>query len=222
MEAQRFVAEEVIPRLRGLLHAHATWIAAVAAIVLIMLAPTAAARWAAVIYGVAMIALFGCSALYHRWHGDPRWKPWLRRLDHSTIYVFIAASYTPIGLLVLDGTVQTVVLASVWAGAALGVIMSLAWISAPRWLQALTYLALGWVAVVAIPQLADKAGVAPFVLIAVGGGLYTLGAVVYALQRPNLWPRTFGFHEVFHSLVIAAALVHFIAMAGWVLPSAGG
>ncbi len=222
MEAQRFVAEEVIPRLRGLLHAHATWIAAVAAIVLIMLAPTAAARWAAVIYGAAMIALFGCSALYHRWHGDPRWKPWLRRLDHSTIYVFIAASYTPIGLLVLDGTVQTVVLASVWAGAALGVIMSLAWISAPRWLQALTYLALGWVAVVAIPQLADKAGVAPFVLIAVGGGLYTLGAVVYALQRPNLWPRTFGFHEVFHSLVIAAALVHFIAMAGWVLPSAGG
>jgi hemolysin III len=222
VEAQRFVTEEVIPRLRGLLHAHATWVAAVAAIVLIAIAPTAAARWAAVIYGAAMIALFGFSALYHRWHGNPRWKPWLRRLDHSTIFVFIAASYTPIGLLVLDGTVQTVVLASVWAGALLGVGMSVAWINAPRWLQAVTYVALGWVAVVAVPQLADKAGVAPFVLIAAGGGLYTLGAVVYATGRPNLWPRTFGFHEVFHSLVIAAALVHFIAMAGWVLPQAGG
>ena len=222
MEAQRFVSEEVIPRLRGLLHAHAAWVAAVAAIVLIALAPTAAARWAAVIYGAAMIALFGVSALYHRWNGDPRWKPWLRRLDHSTIYIFIAASYTPIGLLVLEGTVQTVVLASVWAGALLGVIMSVAWIGAPRWLQAVTYVALGWVAVVAVPQLADKVGIAPFALIAAGGGLYTLGAVVYALKRPNLWPRTFGFHEVFHALVIAAALVQFIAMAGWVLPSAGG
>jgi hemolysin III len=221
VEAQRFVAEEVIPRLRGLLHAHAAWVAAVAAIVLIALAPTAAARWAAVIYGAGMIALFSFSALYHRWHGNPRWKPWLRRLDHSTIYIFIAASYTPVGLLVLDGTVQTVVLASAWAGAALGVVLSLAWISAPRWLQAVTYLALGWVAVVALPQLAEKVGIAPFVLLAVGGGLYSLGAVVYALRRPNLWPRTFGFHEVFHTLVIAAAIVHFIAMAGWVLPSAG-
>src|SRR5919107_1031800 len=222
MEAQRFVAEEVIPRLRGLLHAHAAWVAGAASIVLVVLAPTAAARVAALIYGTGLIALFSFSALYHRWPGDPRWKPWLRRLDHSTIYVFIAASYTPVGLLVLHGTVQTVVLASVWAGAALGVALSLAWISAPRWLQAVTYLALGWVAVVALPQLAERVGIAPFVLLAVGGGLYSLGAVVYALRRPNLWPRTFGFHEVFHALVIAAAVVHFIAMAGWVLQSAGG
>jgi hemolysin III len=221
VEAQRFVAEEVIPRLRGLLHAHAAWVAALAAIVLIVLAPTAAARWAAVIYGAGLIALFSFSALYHRWYGNPRWKPWLRRLDHSTIFVFIAASYTPVGMLVLDGTVQTVVLVSAWAGAALGVVLSLAWISAPRWVQAVTYLALGWVAVIALPQLAEKVGIAPFVLLAVGGGLYSVGAGVYALQRPNLWPRTFGFHEVFHSLVIAAAVVHFVAMAGWVVPSAG-
>ena len=99
--------------------------------------------------------------------------------------------------------------------------MSLAWISAPRWLQAACYLALGWVAVVALPQLAERVGIAPLVLLAVGGGLYSLGAAVYAMQRPNLWPRTFGFHEVFHTLVIAAALVHFIAIAGWVVPSAG-
>jgi hemolysin III len=216
-----FVAEEVIPRLRGLLHAHAAWVAAVAAIALIALAPTAGARVAALIYGVGLIALFSVSALYHRWPGDPRWKPWLRRMDHSTIFVFIAASYTPVGLLVLDGTVQIVVLVSVWAGALAGIVMSVAWISAPRWLQALTYLLVGWVAVLALPQLAERVGVAPLVLLAVGGGLYTLGAVVYAMRRPDLWPRTYGFHEVFHTLVIAAAVVHFVAMAGWVVPSAG-
>jgi hemolysin III len=216
-----FVAEDVIPRLRGLLHAHAAWVAAVAAIVLIALAPTGAARVAALIYGLGLIALFAVSALYHRWPGDPRWKPWLRRMDHSTIFVFIAASYTPVGLLVLDGTVQVVVLVSVWAGALAGVVMSLAWISAPRWLQALTYLLVGWVAVVALPQLADRAGVAPLVLLAVGGGLYSLGALVYALRRPDFWPRTYGFHEVFHTLVVAAAVVHFVAMAGWVVPGAG-
>jgi hemolysin III len=222
MEAQRFVADEVIPRLRGILHAHAAWVAVAASIVLVAIAPNGAARVAAVIYGAGLVALFSASALYHRWPGDPRWKPWLRRLDHSTIFVFIAASYTPVALLVLDGTIQTVVLVSVWAGAAAGVTLSLAWITAPRWLQAACYLALGWVAVIALPQLADRAGVAPLVLLGAGGLLYSLGAAVYALQRPNLWPRTYGFHEVFHTLVIAAAVVHFIAIAGWVVPSAAG
>jgi hemolysin III len=221
MEAQRFVAEEVIPRLRGLLHAHAAWVATAAASVLVALAPTAAARVAALIYGTGLIALFSASALYHRWRGDPRWKPWLRRLDHSTIFVFIAASYTPIGLLVLDGARQTVVLVSVWAGAIVGVVLSLAWINAPRWVQAGCYLSMGWVAIIALPQLTERVGIAPFVLLAAGGALYSVGAAVYATQRPNLWPRTFGFHEVFHMLVIAAALAHFIAIAGWVVPSAG-
>jgi hemolysin III len=221
MEAQRFVADEVIPRLRGLLHAHAAWVAGAAAVVLVVLAPTGGARIASGIYGAALIALFSVSALYHRWPGDPRWKPWLQRLDHSTIFVFIAASYTPVGLLVLDGTLQTAVLVSVWAGAAAGVTLSLAWITAPRWLVAGCYLALGWVAVVALPELWRQIGPAPFVLLALGGGLYSLGAAVYAIRKPNLWPRTFGFHEVFHALVIAAALSHFIAMAGWVVPSAG-
>jgi hemolysin III len=221
MEAQRFVSDEVIPRLRGLLHAHAAWVAGAASVVLVALAPTANARVAALIYGAGLIALFSASALYHRWPGDPRWKPWLQRLDHSTIFIFIAASYTPIGLLVLEGTLQTVVLVSVWAGAAAGVTLSLAWISAPRVLVAGCYLALGWVAVIALPELWRQIGAAPFVLLAIGGALYSLGAAVYACQKPNLWPRTFGFHEVFHTLVIAAALVHFIAMAGWVVPSAG-
>jgi len=221
MEAHRLIADEVIPRLRGLLHAHAAWVAGAAAIVLVALAPGGAARAASLVYGAGLIALFSASAIYHRWRGDPRWKPWLRRLDHSTIFVFIAASYTPVGLLVLDGTIRAVVLASVWSGAVVGVVMSLAWITAPRWLQAACYLALGWVAVVAFPQLLERVGIAPLVLLALGGGLYSLGAAVYATRRPNLWPRTFGFHEVFHALVIAAAIVHFIAMAGWVVPSAG-
>src|SRR5918992_5948674 len=127
---------DVIPRLRGLLHAHAAWVAGAAVLVLIALAPTGGARVASLIYGAGLIALFTASAVYHRWRGDPRWKPWLRRLDHSTIFVFIAASYTPVGLLVLDGTLQTVVLVSVWTGAAAGVTLSLAWITAPRWLVA--------------------------------------------------------------------------------------
>jgi hemolysin III len=221
MEAQRFVSDEVIPRLRGLLHAYAAWGAGAASVLLFALAPTGAARVASLIYGSALIALFSASAVYHRWRGDPRYKPWLRRLDHSTIFIFIAASYTPIALLVMEGSMQTVVLVSVWAGAAAGVTMSLVWINAPRGLVAACYLSMGWVAVFAFPQLLERAGAAPFVLLAVGGALYSIGAAVYAAQRPNLWPRTYGFHEVFHTLVIAAALAHFIAMAGWVVPGAG-
>jgi hemolysin III len=210
---------ELVPRLRGVTHAWALWFALVAGSVLALYAPTGLARAAAVVYGAAMCALFAVSGLYHRWRWNPRWRPLLRRIDHSTIFVFIAASYTPVALLVLSGTVQVVVLASVWAGALAGVAMSVAWITAPRVVVAASYLALGWVAVVAMPQLARTLGVAPLVLFAVGGLLYTLGAVVYALRRPNPWPHTFGFHEVFHALVIAAATVHFVAMAGWVIPA---
>jgi hemolysin III len=220
VEAQRFVTEEVMPRLRGLLHAHAAWVAGVLAVVLIALAPAGDARLAAGIYGLGLVALFAVSATYHRWRADSRWKPWLRRIDHATIFVFIAASYTPVALLVLEPPLRTVVLASVWAGAAAGVALSLAWITAPRLLSAICYLAVGWVAVIALPQLLERVGVAPLVLLVAGGALYTLGAAVYATRRPNLWPRTFGFHEVFHALVIAAAIAHFVAIAGWVVPSA--
>ena len=212
--------DEVIPRLRGLFHAYAFWVAAVAAVVLIALAPTPQARLAASIYGAGLCALFAASGLYHRWRWNPRWKPLLRRLDHSTIYLFIAATSTPVALLVLEGTIQIVVLASVWAGAALGIAFALAWIDAPRMLTCATYLACGWVGLVAVPQLLTKVGVAPFVLFLVGGVLYSAGATIYAARRPNPWPSTFGFHELFHLLVIAAAVVHFIAMAAWVVPHA--
>ena len=211
--------DELTPKLRGVSHAWAMWFAVVACVVLAIYAPTGLARAAALVYGIGMCALFAVSGLYHRWRWNPRWRPLLRRIDHSTIFIFIAASYTPVALLVLSGTVQIVVLASAWAGALAGVAMSVAWISAPRWLVAACYLALGWVAVIAMPQLAGELGVAPFVLFAVGGVLYTVGAVVSASRRPNPWPRTFGFHEIFHALVIAAAVVHFVAMAGWVIPA---
>jgi hemolysin III len=209
-----FARDEVVPRLRGLLHAWAFWFAIAAAAVLIAVAHDGRARIAAIVYGLGLCALFGASATYHRWRGHPRWKPILRRVDHSTIFLFIAASYTPIALLVLHDPIRTIVLVSVWVGALAGVAMSIAWIDAPRALVAFCYVAVGWVAIVAIPQLFDHRGAGVPVLLLVGGLLYSLGAVAYATKRPNPWPRTFGFHEVFHTLVIAAALVHFIAIAG--------
>jgi hemolysin III len=204
--------------LRGVSHAVSFWIALIAGAVLIALAPDAQARIAAVIYSIGLCALFGASGLYHRWRWNPAWRPLLRRIDHSTIFVFVAASYTPVALLVLEGDLRLVVLIAVWAGALGGVILSVAWITAPRVLVAACYLALGWVAVAVLPQLIERLDVTPVVLLASGGLLYTAGAIVYASRRPDPWPHVFGFHEVFHALVIAAALVHFVAMAGWVIP----
>jgi hemolysin III len=206
--------EAQLPRLRGLLHAWAFWFALAAAVALIVVAADTRARIAAVIYGLGLCALFGASGLYHRWRGNPRWKPILRRIDHSTIFVFIAASYTPISLLVLNDPLRVIVLVSVWVGALAGVAMSIAWIDAPRVLVALCYVAVGWVAIVATPQLFSARGIGMPLLLLAGGILYSLGAAAYATKRPNPWPRTFGFHEVFHTLVTAAALVHFVAIAG--------
>src|SRR4051812_37637432 len=194
--------DELIPLLRGVSHAWAFWFALAGAVVLILLAPSATAVTAAAIYGAGLCALFAGSALYHRWRWDPRWRPLLRRIDHSAIFVFIAASYTPVALLVLDGTLSRVILVVVWAGALAGVVFSLAWITAPRALVAATYLALGWVAVAVFPDLL-RYGIAPTVLIATGGILYSAGAAIYAIKRPNPWPATFGFHEVFHTFVTA-------------------
>jgi hemolysin III len=205
------------PRLRGVFHAWTFWIALAAAITLVVLAPDGRATLAAAIYGAGLCALFAGSALYHRWRWDPRWRPLLRRVDHSTIFVFIAATYTPVALLVLDGTLRWIVLAGGWGGAAMGVVFSVAWIGAPRWLVAASYLGLGWFSIVALPQLVHRLAVPALVLIALGGTLYTLGAIVYARQRPDPWPRTLGFHEIFHAFVIAAAVVQFVAVAGWVV-----
>jgi hemolysin III len=208
-----------IPRLRGVTHAYAFFVAVIAAALLIALTPGGAPRIAATVYGVGLCALFGGSGLYHRWRWNPRWRPVLRRVDHSTIYLFIAASYTPVGLLVLSGTVQWVVLITVWSGALAGVTLSVAWINAPRFVCAICYVALGWVAVVAFPQMHAELPTVALVLMGAGGLLYTIGAVIYAAGRPNPWPKVFGFHEIFHVFVILAAITHFVAMAAWIVPS---
>ena len=192
-------------------------VALVAAVVLIVVTPGGVPRAAAAVYGAGLCALFGGSGLYHRWRWHPRWRPILRRIDHSTIFVFIAACYTPVGLMVLEGGMRWAVLITVWAGAALGVTFSVAWISAPRAVCAALYIALGWMAVICFPQLASALPLTPVILMASGGILYTVGAVIFALGRPNPWPRTFGFHEIFHVFVILAAVVHFVAMAGWIV-----
>src|ERR1700754_33829 len=161
-----------IPRLRGVTHAYAFWLALVAVIVLVAFTPGGTPRIAAAVYGSGLCALFGGSGLYHRWRWHPRWRPLLRRVDHSTIFVFIAASYTPFCALVLTGTTRWVVLITVWAGALCGVAFSVAWITAPRVLCAGCYVALGWVAVIALPQLQASLPAAPLVLVALGGVLY--------------------------------------------------
>lgn len=210
---------EIAPLLRGVTHFWAFWFAVAGAVLLLVIAPDGTARAASAIYGLGLCALFAGSATYHRWRWNPRWRPLLRRIDHSTIFVFIASTYTPVTLLAMHGSLRWVVLGVVWAGALAGVAFSVVWITAPRVLTAATYLALGFVAIVALPQLADALGAAPLTLILVGGGFYTVGAVIYALRRPNPWPRVFGFHEIFHAFVILAAACHFVALAGWVVPA---
>src|SRR3954470_23643707 len=153
-----------IPRLRGVTHAYAFWCALIAAVGLIVVAPGGVARVAAAVYGAGLCALFGGSALYHRLRWHPRCRPLLRRIDHSTIYVFIAACYTPVALLILDGAIRWVVLGVVWGGATLGVAFSVAWIPAPRALSAGAYIALGWVALICFPQLSHTLPPAPLIL----------------------------------------------------------
>jgi hemolysin III len=164
-------------------------------------------------------ALFGVSALYHRvsWNGPARRR--MRRLDHAMIFLLIAGTYTPVGLLVLEGRLATVVLAVVWGGAVAGIVLELAWTRAPRWLGGTVYLALGWVAVVAMPQLFARLGVAGGLLLVAGGLVYSAGAAIYALRRPDPAPATFGYHEVFHLLVIAGVAAHFLAISRYALPS---
>jgi hemolysin III len=202
----------VKPRLRGVSHQYAFFVAIAAGAGLVVLARGAEARVAVAVYALSLCAMFGASALYHRIDWSPRLGVWLRRLDHSMIYVLVAGTYTPFALLVLAPALGWTILGVVWAGALAGVVLSLVWIDAPRWLTAVLYVALGWVSVVALPQLWDRAGTMAVALLATGGVLYTIGAVVYARRRPDPSPRVFGYHEVFHVLVIAAAATHFAAV----------
>ena len=211
--------EPVKPRLRGVSHQYAFFVAVLAGTVLVLFAPAGRATLAAAIYAVGLAGLLGTSALYHRITWPPRARAWMKRADHSMIFVFIAATTTPFALLVMQEPLATIVLVSVWGGAALGVVVKLVWIDAPKWLSAAAYIALGWVGVIAAPQILERAGVA-VVLLAAGGLAYTAGAVVYALGRPDPAPKVFGHHEIFHVLVLLAALAHFVAVALYAVPSA--
>jgi hemolysin III len=208
----------VKPRLRGVSHEYAFFVSLACGVALILAASDGRARLAAGIYAVAVSALLGTSALYHRHNWGPRARRWMRRLDHSMIFVLIAGTYTPVALLALHGSLAKTILIVVWAGALGGVIFKLAWIDAPKWLFAAVYVALGWVSVAIFGELPAAIGWLGVAGLATGGVLYTVGAVVYASGRPNPWPKVFGYHEVFHALVLAAASLHYAVIAFDVLP----
>jgi hemolysin III len=211
----------VKPKLRGVSHEWAFFISLGFGAALVILARTPKATFAVAIYAVSLSALLGTSALYHRvnWR-RPNVRLWMRRLDHSMIFFLIAGTYTPFALLVLHGALASAILIVVWIGAIAGAIVEMVWINHPKWVGALIYISLGWVAAVAFPALWTSIGVGGSLLVAAGGLLYTAGAVVYATQRPNPNPAIFGYHEVFHLFVIAAAIAHFSAVAFFALPQA--
>jgi hemolysin III len=209
---------QIKPRLRGVSHEYAFFVSVGCGVALILAASGGRARVAAAIYATAVSALLGTSALYHRVTWRPRARRWMKRLDHSMIFVLIAGTYTPVALIALRGQLATVILIVVWAGAFGGVVFKLAWIDAPKWLFALVYLALGWVSVAIVGELPAAIGWLGLAGLAAGGLLYTAGAIVYASGRPDPSPRVFGYHEVFHALVLAAATLHYAVIAFAVLP----
>jgi hemolysin III len=206
----------VKPRLRGWIHFW-SFVASVAtgATLITLAASTVSARaaLATAVYSASVSSLFGISALYHRrsWMSR-RTAYWVKRLDHSMIFVFIAGSYTPFTTLAMPPDTGTLVMAVVWGGALAGMAMKLAWPDAPRWLAVPIYLALGWVAVFVMADLLRAAGPAALVLLIVGGALYSAGAFIYALKWPDPWPSTFGFHEFFHAATVLAAICHYVAV----------
>jgi hemolysin III len=209
----REAVDEVKPRLRGWLHAATAPLALAAGIVLIVLSPTTSTRIGSAVFAASALALFTASATMHRGNWSPRTGLWLRRLDHSSIFLLIAGSYTPFTLRLLHGAERTTLLTVVWGGALLGILFRLFWTGAPRWLYTPIYIALGWAAVFYLPSFAAAASTAVIVCLAVGGGLYTLGGIVYGFKWPNPSPRWFGFHEVFHTLTIAAFVVHYVGVS---------
>jgi hemolysin III len=216
--ASEFI-ERQKPRLRGVSHQWAFFCSLVAGSVLVILAPGGEARFAASVYAVSLSALLGVSALYHRVNWRPAARRWMRRLDHTMIFVLIAGTYTPFALLVLQGTIAHIVLIAVWVIAGAGTVLNLIWWNAPKPVTAAVYLSTGWIALLAIPQLWSGLGPVGFGLIVLGGILYTAGAVVYARRRPDPRPAVFGYHEIFHLLVIAAAACDFAAIAVFALPA---
>jgi hemolysin III len=211
---------QVKPALRGVVHQWAFLAALAAGAALVVLAPEGEARIAAAIYALSLAAVLGTSALYHRVNWSRAGvRSWMRRLDHSMIFLLIAGTVTPFALLVMDGPLATALLVGVWSAAAAGIILGLIWAEAPNWVSAAVYVAVGWIGAAGFPEIWAKAGIGAGALVALGGVLYTAGAVVYARQRPDPSPSVFGYHEVFHVLVVVAAVAHFTAIAIYAMPS---
>src|SRR4051812_47539342 len=208
------------PRLRGWIHLGTFPLVLVAGIVLVVLAPGGAPRVSSAIFAATAALLFGTSALYHRGSWSPRWTGILKRLDHSNIFLIIAGTYTPFAVTLLPSSRERTLLWLVWGGAIAGVLFRVFWVGAPRWLYTPVYIALGWVAIFYLPDFLHTGGPGVLTLIALGGALYTLGAVVYATEKPNPSPRWFGFHEIFHVFTVLAFVVHYVAVSMSVYPSA--
>lgn len=208
--AEADAQDELKPSWRGWIHAATFPVAIAAGIVLIVLAQGPAAKWSSAVFMATSLLLFGNSALYHRFRWSPKTRAVLKRIDHANILLLIAGTYTPIAVLALPTTEAIILLSLVWGGALLGILFRVFWIDAPRWLYVALYLLLGWAAVMYLVPL-YQANAAMMILVAVGGILYTLGAVVYALKRPNPWPGHFGFHEIFHVATVLAFLCHWTA-----------
>jgi hemolysin III len=212
---------DVKPRLRGWLHLATAPLTLAAGIVLVVLSPDATTRLGSAVFAASALVLFTVSAVYHRGTWSPHTHSRLKRFDHSNIFVLIAGSCTPFALLLLDGAQRWTMLAVCWGGALAGVLMKVFWKGAPRWLSAPIYMALGWAPVFffgdctsgAMARYGASTGTAVMVLIAAGGALYTVGGLVYGTQRPNPWPRWFGFHEVFHSFTILAFTTHYVGVS---------
>ena len=200
------------PRLRGWFHAVAFFVSIPGGIALIALARGAAAEVSAAIFAIGLTGLYGVSAIYHRRHWSVPSERLMKYLDHSMIFVLIAGTYTPLCLMILPGGWAAAVLAAVWAAAVVGILSRLAWLGAPTWLTLCLYLALGWVALPTTPAVFHRLGFAALALLLVSGVLYTVGAVIYGIRRPDPVPAVFGYHEVFHALVIAAAAIQYVVI----------
>jgi hemolysin III len=217
-EAARAAVAFVKPRLRGVLHELAFPISLLGGAWAILHAPAGTARLSTSVYAATLSACLGVSALYHRGPWSERVRTWLRRLDHATIFMLIAGTFTPIAVIALSGWLSTATLAVVWGGAVAGSLLNTFWSDAPVVLEVGPYIAIGGFGVVLMPRLLGNVGPVGVGLLALGGVAYITGAIIYARQRPDPWPRTFGFHEIFHSLVIAAAVLQWIVITHWVLP----
>jgi hemolysin III len=211
------VAAQRRPKLRGVLHQYAFFVSLLLGVALVVGAEQGRERVAAGVFAVSVSAMLGISALYHRVIWPPGPRRWIRRLDHAAIFLLIAGTYTPFALLALDGGWRVAVLTVVWSGALASIVLKVTWIDAPRWVAAVIAVSLGWVGIFAMPKIYERAGLTALILLAIGGVLYSAGAVIYARRRPDPAPTVFGYHEIFHLLVVAAAGCQYAAVALFVL-----